>query len=897
MSADKLAKVRNIAGKILKFIPAGEREHYRCPNSFHAGRIEQAPPELRPELTRFFRGQQDPDGTVIRFETLRKGTPGSYAVIPETGMIRLQASGPDSFRQALYELEAQIVSGKLHPVHSKDVIADRIGRILCGPINRPPLYQDELSEDFDYYPEAYLNELARSGVNGVWISSDFRKLTGPGHEKRLERLRRTVEKCAPFGIRVFIFCIEPIAYEPDDPILKKHPELAGPSAMKKIAFCPSSKRAQDMLTDTARLLFREVPGLGGILDLTVGEWLTLCCNVPHSTGIKCPHCGDKPAWEVLNRSIDAMVKGMKEENPDALFVSWPYTQTGWWSVPEALEAASHPLPGVALTHNFESGGGMVQLGKYRKIKDYWLSYVGPSEFYREAAQRQRAAGGKMFAKLQVSCSTEIATTGYLPVPGLLYRKYKELHRLGISGVVMGWYFGCYPSLMTRAALKLSRTPFPRSESAFLKELAAERWGEKRAPEVASIWKRFSDAFAGYPLSNQLAYTGPMHDSISWDLHLIPVNTRLAASWNIHAGIPGDRIFDCLNGFKLEEPFSLDDMILLAKKMADRWQAAAADLSALDDGTLDDAQKLEIGVAQAVGLIFEDAADIFRFYRCREELIFRDPSLRLLDRMRKIVECAIARSRQFLQLMEQNPFLGYHSEACGYKFTPQSVRQRIRTLERRLKTDFPRTAERIRAGKPLFGALAAGPRLKPDVAYPLAVCGEHRLEYAGAYPSDVYEDIPDMKAEAAVKLIPDGAGWRMILTAEQSRPDEFYRIWWEPAAGRKTEEVHLNADGSIRFTTLLREPETSREKRGKGYALTLRLPGREVNPGRAFVRFNIERSFTENGKTVGQYLVRPHYLPWVYTLGTRDSRDSAWLMTENDANSNYNIRKKPKGKRK
>ena len=198
---------------------------------------------------------------------------------------------------------------------------------------------------------------------------------------------------------------------------------------------------------------------------------------------------------------------------------------------------------------------------------------------------------------------------------------------------------------------------------------------------------------------------------------------------------------------------------------------------------------------------------------------------------------------------------------------------------------------------MFGALAAGPRLKPDAAYPLAVCGEHRLEYAGAYPSDVYEDIPGMNAEAAVKLILDGNGWRMILTAEQSRPNEFYRIWWEPAAGRKTEEIHLNADGSIRFTTLLRKPETGLKKREKGYELTLCLPGREVSPGRVFVRFNIERSFTEKNKTIGQYLVRPHYLPWVYTLGTRDPRDSAWLMTENDPNITYNNTKKTKGNRK
>ena len=57
------------------------------------------------------------------------------------------------------------------------------------------------------------------------------------------------------------------------------------------------------------------------------------------------------------------------------------------------------------------------------------------------------------------------------------------------------------------------------------------------------------------------------------------------------------------------------------------------------------------------------------------------------------------------------------------------------------------------------------------------------------------------------------------------------------------------------------------------------------------------------KTAGRILKfipereRPHYLPWVYTLGTRDTRDSAWLMTEKDPKSIYNIRKKQKGNRK
>ena len=53
----------------------------------------------------------------------------------------------------------------------------------------------------------------------------------------------------------------------------------------------------------------------------------------------------------------------------------------------------------------------------------------------------------------------------------------------------------------------------------------------------------------------------------------------------------------------------------------------------------------------------------------------------------------------------------------------------------------------------------------------------------------------------------------------------------------------------------------------------------LRDGKAFIRLNIERPLTDNGKTVGPDLVRLHYLPRVCTLGTRDPRDSAWMLTE------------------
>ena len=36
--------------------------------------------------------------------------------------------------------------------------------------------RDELMDNVDYYPDQYLNRLAHEGVNGLWLTIEFRDL-------------------------------------------------------------------------------------------------------------------------------------------------------------------------------------------------------------------------------------------------------------------------------------------------------------------------------------------------------------------------------------------------------------------------------------------------------------------------------------------------------------------------------------------------------------------------------------------------------------------------------------------------------------------------------------------------------------------------------------------------
>ena len=133
-------------------------------------------------------------------------------------------------------------------------IENRITRCFFGPIKRPPNNRDELADDVDYYPDAYLERLRCEGMNGVWITVEFRDLAEtsftkrrPDALKKLAKLRRTVEKCARHKIKVWLFAIEPHRLIlPDELYDRHHDDLvawdypAGCGSHGKVALmCPS----------------------------------------------------------------------------------------------------------------------------------------------------------------------------------------------------------------------------------------------------------------------------------------------------------------------------------------------------------------------------------------------------------------------------------------------------------------------------------------------------------------------------------------------------------------------------------------------------------------------------------------------------------------------------------
>jgi len=727
-------------------------------------------------LCRFLREAPlwNPDGIPV-FTRQNSALSGeTFRMTVATDSIRIESGELEGIRRGLYFLEEQLAAapGPFLPLGETSRtmwLKNRISRCFFGPIKRPPFHHDELLDEINYYPDEYLNRLAREGVNGLWLTIEFREICttslfprDPNAEKRLEKLRRTVRQCRRFGIRIWTFCIEPHCWTPAFPCPPEHPELRGPESYSGTSFCPKSETAQRYLRESAYSLFAAVPELGGLIIISLGERVTSClstCSISQEWRNPCDGKCNLAPDEILASVIRPMAEGMRTAAPRAELISWLYIPAA-----EQIEDWIYRLPEKLNHHailalNFESGCTKPQLGKLRNGGDYWLSCVGPSERFGRMAL---AVDGhcSIAAKLQVCCSHETATIPFVPVPGQLYRKYAAMKRLGVEHVIQCWYFGNYPGLMNRAAGRLAAEPFNGTERGFLEELSAVDWG-KFAPDMVSVLSCFSDAYANYPLDIQFQYYGPMHDGPVWPLHLKQVLRSLPRTWKPETEPAGDAIGECLRNHTLREA------ALLARKLSDGWRNGVRRFNTFRMTFAEHPdRRQDAALIDALDLQFQSGADILEFYVLRNRLLDSPPdSLGLLDQLETIVHNEIEVSRRLAELCVEDSRLGYHSEAEVFKYDPLRLRWRMDWLMRLLETDFAECREKLSTGIPAGEILF----------HPLPV---HRIgdEYCG--------DAIRWKAEtdgATVRFIVDCDGPRQTSETEclrfflADRKAEFYPL--------------------------------------------------------------------------------------------------------------------------
>ncbi len=392
-----------------------------------------------------------------------------------------------------------------------------------------------LNPKLDPFPHGLLQRCSNVGVNGVWLHAVLRDLApggetfpefGTNSQVRLENLRALVRRAARYGIGVYLYLNEPRAMP--ESFFKTRPDVAGVREEQHAALCTSQPAVRAWMTNALAYVFSNVPGLGGVFTITASENLTSCAS--HGRWQDCPRCQKRSEAEIIAEVNAAIEAGVHRGNPKAKVIVYDWGWGGWGNGSEIIKL----LPKDVWLMSLSEWDQAIERGGIKStVNEYSISSVGPGPRALRHWEVARQAGLRLATEIQFNNTCEIASLPYLPVMDLVAEHIRNLSPVGLSGMMIGWTMGGYPSPNFQLAQRLNRTPFPDADTV-LEALARERFGSAGAPHARKAWTLMSDAFCEYPFHIRVVYNSPVQMGPANPLY--PTRTGYTATmW----GIPYD----------------------------------------------------------------------------------------------------------------------------------------------------------------------------------------------------------------------------------------------------------------------------------------------------------------------------------------------------------------------
>jgi hypothetical protein len=571
---------------------------------------------------------------------------------------RIVLDGPEPERYAFVEDLSHPVAH--HPWGTRQGAAALTPRIAFP---YTALFGDILNEDdFEsYYPAGVLENMAWLGLSAIWLHAVLRDLVrtsvfgeiGTGLAARMRRLNWLIAEASKYGLAVYLYLNEPRGMPAG--FFSKHPEIKGAPGRPGdglSCMCTSTEPVKQYLVEASAALFREAPGLEGVLLITVSENPTNCYSV--ATEPECPRCRARRPSAVVGEVVSLIEKGARSAKPGAHIIAWDWSFNFHEADPQHEMISALPRT-VTLMVDFERGTSIEREGVRSLVDEYSLSVTGPSARAAAHLLQARERGMKTMAKVQVGNTWEMSLVPYIPVPGLVARKFASMRAAGVSGVMASWTLGTYPSPNWSVAQAFYKGEAPGVDEA-VSRVAADLYGERGRGEALEAWKIFDEAFAGYPFTNGLVYSsvvqwGPAHP---W--------------WPRPSG-KRPRILHSYDDLRWTRPFGPEITARVFERMAANWERGLLHLAAASKRAPADrriAVAADLRVSRAVGLYFASIANFIRFHAGREK--GGEP-------MRELLRKEIRLATGFLAITRADARFGYEP-SIQYFYLPLDIREKI-----------------------------------------------------------------------------------------------------------------------------------------------------------------------------------------------------------------------------
>jgi hypothetical protein len=616
-------------------------------------------------------------GRAIRFALDPRRFPQSedFEVEVMDNEVRITGGGEEGVLQGIYWLEEEMES-RGAPFLEKGVIRRQAvwtPRFLYSYV---ALYGDPLMEpDIDPFPDAYLEKLARRGVNGVWMQAVLNTLApsehfpefGAGWEMRLERLGALVRRARKLGVRIYLYLNEPRAMPAA--FFDKYPEIRGAPYGDLYSMCTSVPKVRAWIADTIAHVMKHVPDLGGWFSITMSENHTNCFSHGGAWGKgapvaqDCPRCSQRTGWEVIAELIQTFRDGVRRQSAGADLIAWDW---GWGD-----QLAQNLIPLLPKDVHFQSISEWEQPvhrgGVQARVGEYSISVVGPGPRAARNWELARKHGLKTTAKVQFNVTWEISAVPYVPVPHLILEHCENLRRAGISGVMLSWTCGGYPSPNLAAAKACFFDP-ARPAADVLAAVARQRFGDRAAAGAVEAWRRFSEAYREFPYGVAIYIIPTQHGPANL-LRFHPTGRRSGMIL-----FPHDNVKAWSGAYPPEVVASQ------FTKMASLWlegltvlRQAVPKVSPQRRATAE----ADLAIAETCYHHFQSTAHQVEFYILRDKLGAADSGerARILERMRAIAEAEIEIARRQFPVARRHSAIAFEA-SNHYYYTPLDLAEKI-----------------------------------------------------------------------------------------------------------------------------------------------------------------------------------------------------------------------------
>jgi len=545
------------------------------------------------------------------------------------------------------------------------------------------LYGDPLADTLlNPYPDGYLQQLALSGINGIWLPALLSKLApfpwesqiSIGYEVRLRNLANLIKRTKRFGIGVYLYLNEPRSMPLS--FFEKFPGLKGTEEGQFAALCTSNPEVRNYLTDAVTTICKAVPDIAGFLTITASENLTNCWS--HGNGNNCPLCSKRDPAEVITEVNKAYFLGIRKaslssaakhynKNAEPELIVWDWGWNDAW----IKEIISKLPKGVSLMSVSEWGIPIDRGGIKSSINEYCLSAIGPGEKAKQEWKWARKNKLGIYAKIQTNSTWELSSVPYLPVVENVAVQVWNLNKEGMSGIMAGWTLGGYPSPNLEILKEISDNPELTPEEGMLR-VAQRIYGNAAAPIVVNAWIRFSRAFNKFPFQQSVVYHAPLQTG--------PANLLWPASTGLKSSMVGFP-YDDIDGWR--GPYPVETFINQLDSVATGFDDAIAELQ-------DKCRKLplspdarlalndEISFATVASIHYWSVANQTRFVSLRNELDKvnnPDSALEILEVIKKTLtdEISLAKRLYYIQLRDSR--IGFEA-SNQYYYIPADLVEKV-----------------------------------------------------------------------------------------------------------------------------------------------------------------------------------------------------------------------------